>query len=396
MLVVFYILAAILIWLSFKSLLGGVHYLAYFRRELARPPSGYAPQVSVIVPCRGVDHALEDNLNAILSQDYHQYEVIFVVDDDADPASAIIRERVSEHIRLVVAPKATDSGQKVENLRAGVGRLSPLCEVIVFTDSDARPAADWLEHLVAPLADDNVGAASGYRWFISDEATFASEMRSAWNASIASALGPNRRSNFCWGGSTAIRRDVFERLEIRDKWRGTVSDDFVLAEIVKAAGLEIVFVPKALNASISSCTLGELIEFTNRQMKLTRVYAPHLWLMTLFGTGLFNAVLAVSLAIIAFSSENDQAVWVSIAILTLITIFSIGKAWLRLSAVRLSLTHHDDALRRQFFTQNTLWALTGLLFFWNSVAALLSRRITWRGITYELKSPRETVIVDRE
>ena len=30
-------------------------------------------------------------------------------------------------------------------------------------------------------------------------------MSSAWNASIASALGPNTKTNFCWGGSMAGR-----------------------------------------------------------------------------------------------------------------------------------------------------------------------------------------------
>ena len=32
----------------------------------------------------------------------------------------------------------------------------------------------------------------------------------------------------------------------------------------------------------------------------------------------------------------------------------------------------------------------------NALAALFSRRIEWRGITYELKSPHETVIIERK
>jgi hypothetical protein len=79
--------------------------------------------------------------------------------------------------------------------------------------------------------------------------------------------------------------------------------------------------------------------------------------------------------------------------MALVAFFSTGKAWLRLNAVRLVLTDHKTALQRQFWTQNTLWLLSPALFFYNSVAALLSRRMTWRGITYELKSPRETVII---
>ncbi len=393
MLIAFYILAAILVWLSFKSFRGGVAYLKYFRDELANPASDYTPFVSVIVPCRGLENGLADNLTAVLKQDYPNFEVIFVVDDESDPSVTVIDQLRSTDARLVVANKALDSGQKVENLREAVTHLSPDCEVVVFTDSDARPRKDWLRRLVAPLQEMDVGASTGYRWFVSEQPTFASEMRSVWNASIASALGPNRRSNFCWGGSTAIRRETFERLNIRDELKGTLSDDFTVTRVIRNAGLDIVFVPQALNASVGDCTFRELIEFTNRQMKITRVYATPLWLMTLFGTGLFNLVMIAAIGIVLLSRTNSLAVWVSIATILLVSLFSIGKAWLRSKAVKLALSDQADAIKRQSLTQNTLWLVSPALFFINSVAALLSRRITWRGIGYELKSPTETVII---
>jgi len=37
-----------------------------------------------------------------------------------------------------------------------------------------------------------------------------SHLRAVWNAAIASALGADEQKNFCWGGSTAIRRSTFE------------------------------------------------------------------------------------------------------------------------------------------------------------------------------------------
>jgi hypothetical protein len=43
-----------------------------------------------------------------------------------------------------------------------------------------------------------------------------------------------------------------------------------------------------------------------------------------------------------------------------------------------------------------LWPIASLLFLYNALAAATSRRITWRSITYELKSPTETVILARE
>jgi glycosyltransferase involved in cell wall biosynthesis len=398
MILIFYFFAAVLILLSYKSFRGGMAYLRFFKSELARPHSGYNPFVTVIAPCRGLDEGVEHNLQALVEQEYSEYEVIFVVADKDDPAIAVIsgllnRGKGQISTRLIVAQKAINSGQKVENLREAVLHANERSQGFVFVDSDARPSPNWLSSLVSPLADEAVGAATGYRWFISKRQNFGSEMRSAWNASIASALGPNVRSNFCWGGSTAIRRDTFERLDIREKWRGTLSDDFTVTRAMNKAGLPIIFVPQALTASIEDCSFGEMLEFTTRQMKITRVYAPPLWLMSLFGSALFSGVMISSILVVILSRQNGIPVYAALFTLGLVTFFSVGKSWLRLSAVRLVLPDHKTNLDRQFVTQNTLWLLTPGVFLLNSLAALFSRRLTWRGITYELKSPGETVII---
>lgn len=394
MIFVFYFFAAVLVFLSFKSFLGGIAYLKYFKAELAKPLPAFAPFVTIIAPCRGVDDGLRNNLEVLLDQDYPAYEIVFVVDDESDPATEVISDLSrGTQTKLIVASKAEGCGQKVENLREGVLHADERSEVFVFVDSDARPSFEWLRHLVAPLEDKHIAAATGYRWFISDSPTFASELRSAWNASIASALGPNESSNFCWGGSTAMRREVFDQLDIREKWRGTLSDDYTIARTLKEAGFPIKFVPRALTASLENSTFLEMLEFTTRQMKITRVYAPHLWLISLFGSGLFCAVMIAAFLIVVLRAENDLAAYMAWAVLLLITLFSVGKSWLRLNAVKLVLKQYDSELRRQFWTQNTLWLLTPAIFLFNSLAALFSRRLVWRGITYELKSPRETVII---
>lgn len=393
----FYFFAIVLVWLSYKSFLGGVRYLRYFKNELAKPLPTWTPFVSIIAPCRGVDDGLGENLAALFELDYSEYEVIFVVDDENDQCVPVIKESFSRKgeraAKLVVAPKAVDCAQKIENLREAILNVDERSQIFVFVDSDARPQKTWLRYLVAPLEDTSVGATTGYRWFISKNRTFASEMRSAWNASIASALGPNTDSNFCWGGSTAIRRDTFDAVDMREKWRGTLADDFAVTRAVQNAGLKVFFVPQALTPSVEECTFKELIEFTTRQMKIVRVCEPKLWLMTLFGSTLFNSVLIAALLIVVTSRTNDLTVSAALATLLLVFVFSIGKAWLRLKAVKIALRSYKREVERQFLTQNTLWLVTGSLFLYNSVAALFSRRITWRGITYELKSPAETVII---
>jgi Glycosyltransferases, probably involved in cell wall biogenesis len=401
---VFYLLAAVQVFLSYKSMRGGIEYLRFFRRELARPESDFSPFASIIAPCRGLDEDLEKNLNALFEQDYPRYEIIFVLDSEKDAAFPVIQKVIqsrnhSTHThqndipcRIVIAGKAKNESQKVHNLREAVLHVSDESEIFVFVDSDARPSKKWLRNLTAPLADETIGATTGYRWFISKKRNFASELRAAWNASVASALGANVKSNFCWGGSMALRRATFEKIRMRERWRGTLSDDFAVTRVLKEAGLPIHFVPQALTASVEDCNFRELLEFSTRQMKITRVYSSHLWKASFIGSVIFNLVFVWGIFILFFSSPASFAFIYTSFALFLISAFSAGKSLLRLRAVRLVLKDYERDLKLQFWTQNTLWTLTPAIFFYNSLCALLSREIVWRGIRYRLDSPERTTV----
>ena len=244
------------------------------------------------------------------------------------------------------------------------------------------------------MSDESIGAATGYRWFVA-RAGFAAHLRSVWNASIASALGAQRDKNFCWGGSTAIRRETFERFKVAEHWRGTVSDDFTLTRVLREAALPIKFVPQCLTPSFENCSFHELIEFTTRQLRITRAYAPHLWKAVLTGSLLFVLGFFGGIGLVA--SRALMGLSFATPLILLLVIFALGmmKSYLRLRAVRLVI---DNRGLRSFTTtlaHLTLWPLASLLFLCNALAAI-SRRITWRGITYELKSPTETVIIRRD
>lgn len=396
----FFLLAVLVLLQSLVSLRGGVRYLAYFRHELEARRALYMPFATVFVPCRGLDQGLGENFRALFAQHYPAYELIFVSDRADDPALAVAdgarREAAGESsagTRTVVAGPASESGQKVHNLRAAVPEADPHSEVFVFVDTDARPAAGWLRALVSPLADEGVGASTGYRWFLPRSGGLASHLRSVWNASIASALGADGRRNFCWGGSTAIRRETFERLDVSGRWRGALSDDFALTRVLHDAGLPIRFVPACLTASLEDCRFGQLLEFTTRQLKITRVYAPHLWRIVLLSNLLFVVVFFGGAALtVARAALGLSYAW-TLALVCAIFLLGMWKAFFRLRAVALVLEDYHAELRAGLWAHLTLWPLTAALFLYNALAAALSRRINWRGIGYELKSPAETVII---
>lgn len=385
---VYYFLAALALWFGLQSLLSGLRFAGYVRRETSRALPEFRPFVSVIAPTRGVEPGFAENVRPLLVQEYPAYEVLFVFDDPSDAAIEIVKQFDA---KTVISGPANGTGQKVHNLIAAVNEIDPRCEVIVFVDTDARPAKDWLRKLVAPLSDEKLGASSGYRWFIPDRGGFATRLRGVWNASIASALGENTEKNFCWGGSTAIRRATFERLDVAERWVGTVSDDFTITRVLKEAKLPIYFTPNCLVPSVGDCDLRELLEFTTRQVKITRVYASHLWLPLMLGSGLFTVVFFGGMVLLAMTGSLPVLVMLA-------TMFLLGaaKSFVRWRAIKIPLAEHRSKLNRDLWAHVLLWPVSSLLYFYNTIVAAFSRHITWRGITYNLKSPTEAVIISRE
>ena len=398
MIYAYYFLAAVSIWFGIQSLRGGFRFVAYVKRETSRPLENFQPFVSIIAPSRGIEAGLDENFKTLLNQDYPSYEVIFVFDRSDDPAVSVLNELDKSRVatKMVFAGPAAGCGQKVHNLRVAVGEVDENTEVLVFVDTDARPDHLWLRKLVAPLANAALGLSSGYRWFVPEKGGLASKVRSVWNASIASALGANQQKNFCWGGSTAIRRSVFEALKIRERWLGSISDDFTLTKVVREAGLPIHFTPNCLVASVGDCNLRELFGFTTRQIQITRVYAPELWLPLLLGSALFTLVFFGGLVLLIPSMSVGKPSVPLIVILASIFVLGAIKSFIRWRAVHAPLPQYRRELRRDLLAHIFLWPVTQPLYLYNAIVAAFSRRVNWRGITYELKSPNEAVIICRD
>lgn len=397
---IYYFFAALVILQGISSLRGGFRFLSYIKEQLALPRSDFTPYVSIIAPYRGLDQELSENVAVLFELDYPAYEIVFVTDAADDPSIDVIDACRREYAvvnkirsRTVIAGPAEHRGQKVHNLLTALAQADLASEVYVFVDSDVRPEPDWLRSLVAPLANERVGAATGYRWFIPEHGGLNSYVRSLWNASIASALGANREKNFCWGGATAIRRGRFEELNIVRQWEGALSDDFAMTQALQSARLPIHFVPQCLTIGWETCGFGEMLEFTTRQLKITRVYASHLWRAVMIGSIFFCTIFFGGLASVIYNAIYGGPYIITLALLGVMFALGTGKSYLRLRAVSLAISEHRRWVWRGAWVHLCLWPLTSALYIYNSLCAAASRRITWRGITYELKSPTKTVII---
>ncbi len=392
-------LAFILLLQSLLALIAGVRFTRYVLRSAQSRFGRYQPKAAIIVPCKGLDPHFEENISALLRQRYRDYEIIFVTESESDPAYAVLTRLIKQGNRaawLVVAGEAQGRGQKVHNLCAALEMLERVdrrAEVIVFADADARPAPYWLAELVAPLGEKKVGATTGFRWYLPERGRFCSLLLSAWNATAITLLGEN--SSFAWGGAMAIRRETFEKLEILRHWQGAVSDDYALSRVVKAAGQQIKFVPACLMVTQANTSWRQLLEFTTRQLTITRVYAPRLWAVAAAIHLFYSFTFWGGLILLGVKSLNYGFDQVLASLLA--GIFSLGAmaSYLRATVAAQLLAAHHKQPHKRWRIEMFFGPLVSLLYLYNILVSAFTRRIVWRGIGYEMVSPTETVISHR-
>lgn len=366
--------------LAFLSLRGERKRADYVTAHLAEDPSAPLPPATVIVPVKGADAGLRENLAALAAQDYPDYELIVVAHCAADIPAGVLPSGV----RVVLSHAAEPgTGEKVLNLRTAVRFARKDSAVLAFADSDGRVSRTWLRALAGPLAGcgskNRVGAVTGYRWHAPDPPDFWSLMRSVWDAVIAGTM-PTASSAFAWGGSMAICRETFFAIHVPEFWRDTVSDDYALSDAVHRAGMDIVFAPGAMAVSTDRTGGREFLLWARRQLTITRVYRPRLWWMALAAHVFYcGGMLA---AIVASIYGHRGAEWVLIAQLSPGMLKGANRATL----AKAELPQYKAWFDRHAWV-HTLWVPLGT---WIWLIALLmsacGNSIVWRGNRYHLRT----------
>lgn len=399
---VLYLLLFITLAVLISQSLSFRRMLKYVRYELSIKRPEYKPKAAVILPCKGIDPGFEENVTKLLAQDYFQagtvrFEVVFAVatkDDEAYPILDKLSAASGQvKVKLVVAGINPSRAQKLNNQLAALQHVSDDVEAYAFVDSDMIARPDFLASLIAPLQESNIGATTGYRFYIPYKGDGASVIRSLWNRMSAWEL-VHPSCCFAWGGAMAIRKETFTRAKVAEHWSQAADDDLSLTTAVKSLGLRVHFVPQCLVASHGDATWAEVIEWTNRQLILTKIYYPQLWQRAI-ARALVMAIWLVAIMSTIFSSwlhpssSQVSALFAGLSVLPIELLFLIKGQQLWQEVL------HD----RRTELGNSFWhfckavPLAHLALPWMTLYSLLTNRIQWRGVTYELRSPTETVII---
>ena len=316
--------------------------------RLAPNPAQILPPASVIVSVEGAEDGLRENLEALASLDYPNYELIVAARTATDIPPGVLPRRV-----IVVLLGATDkkADDRITNLLAGVRAARKRAEILAFADAGGWVSSGWLRALAAPLAEANVAVSTGYRWFLPEPPDFPSLLRSVWNAPIAGLLGPGDNP-FAWAGSIAIQKELFFELRIPDAWQNSPSDSGSLTRAVRQAGLRIAFAPGAMVSYAGRTDMRGFLGWARREMSSARSDVPRLWWAALISHVFYCGGMAAAIA--ASIGGSRGAEWVLVVQLGLGMLKGVNRAIL----AKAELPERDAWFKRHAWV-HSLWVPLG-------------------------------------
>ena len=357
------------------------------------------PKVALLSPCKGLDLELEANLRCLFEQDYENYEILFIVEAANDPACDTIHKLMRQYpgvtARLIVAGKAENCGQKVHNLLAGVDATQDDVAYLAFVDSDARPRRPWLRLLVRRLDNPRVAATTGYRCLVPQRNTLANLILASINTYILSIYGSGGMHPI-WGGSWAIRREVFLKL-LRPAWPGTLSDDVVAAAALRKAKHRIEYEPGCTVASACDYSPSQAFEFMRRQDKMIRFYAPLWWWVGLAASTVGTFAFWGNLVAGTVGAAMGAAwAWLPLTMCAVLYAGYLFCNWQRQRIVSFTVPHLSRELRASRWFDLLGGPLIGLANWIGLVCACFGRSVVWRGIQYRVARDGQVRIVARD
>ncbi len=261
-----------------------------------------AKRIAVHMPVRGTHPELAKVIRSVLAQDYPDFEVRIVVDDQRDPAWAIARDELQRHgcgraeLRLLGTRLDTCSlvcSSLVEYLED----LGDSADLLAFAAGDVVLPTDWLSRMAPAFEDRAVGLTLGSRWYLPPLRRWGSLVRHLWNAA---AIIPMEKLEIPWAGALMLRVADVHESGLAKLWRRAMVEDVSVAEPLRRLGREARFLHGQIAGVSGELSLGGCWNFLCRQLLWTRLYHRSWWKVVVVAWALVLIVLApLALAITA-------------------------------------------------------------------------------------------------
>jgi ceramide glucosyltransferase len=353
------------------------------RRDAAALSTDFTPPISILKPIYGLDRETYQNYASLCAQDYPDYEIIFCVSDELDPAIPVIAKLASDfpqrRINLLIGSEPLGVSDKVNKLCRMVREAQH--EILAVSDSDVRVEPDYLRAVAAPFRDPAVGAVTCLYRGLTD-GSLAANLEAIGNSTdftagvlVAWLFAP---VNFTLGATMATTKTRLAEIGGFESLVDHFSDDYELGNRIAARGHRVELSTFPVSIVYPQQTLGDAFRHQLRWNVSIRYSRPAGHLGLIFTQALPLALLA---AIAAPSAAWAISLLIGYLLLRGISAWVIGVYGMRDPGVR----SHMELLPLRDAFAFIVW-----------VASFFPQRIHWRGREFYVRDKRLVPAETRE
>jgi ceramide glucosyltransferase len=334
------------------------------------------PPVSILKPLKGSDPEMYACFCSHCTQEYPEYEIIFGVSDPADPAIATVewlqRDFPDRAIRLLVCKQTLGTNVKVSNLEQMV--QAARYEHLLVNDSDIRVETDYLQRVIAPLADQRVGMVTClYRGIAA--ARIGSKLEALgistdFCPSVLVAQEKERGLKFGLGSTLAFRRTDLAKIGGFRALVDVLADDYELGRRIAGLGKRVVLSDVIVETHLPVYDIAGFIEHQLRWFRGIRDARPRGYIGLISTFGVMWAVLAL---LAAGAAPWSWVLLVAVVLLRMVVAFVMCR----------DVLEDEESLERMW-----LLPIRDLIAAAVWIASFAGHTVTWRGERFELKKGR--------
>ena len=345
------------------------------RRKALAVPLEDLPTVTILKPVHGLEPRLEETLESFFRQEYPDFEIIFGARSRDNQALRVVEKLRARYphvpTRVVISGEPSWPNAKVFSLAKMIAASDN--HFFVISDSDILVEQDFLRNVIPPLLEQKNGLVTClYQGIPAPD--FWSRME-AIGMSVEMPAGVMvadmmEGMKFALGAAMAIRRDAIEAIGGVRETADFYSDDFVLGNLVSAAGYDVILSHYKVGHVLSACSLQRTFGDQVRWMKSTRYSRP--WGHV--GSGLTYAVPFGLLALVLGLGHQEHHLAIGLAL--------FGAAWL--NRMLLALIVGWGIIRDpRCVWLCWLYPLRDLLGFCTWAGSFTGNKFLWRGEPYQ-------------
>ncbi len=263
----------------------------------------FSPPVSILKPIRGLDREAYENFASFCSQDYPEFEILFCVTDEQEPAIPVIRKLIADFprrsIRLLIGSDPLGASDKVNKLCRMVREARN--EIVIVSDSDVRVEPGFLHAVAGPFAGSAVGGVTCLYRGLTD-GSFAADLEALGNSAdfapgvlVAWMLG-GRKLDFMLGAVMATTKKHLAEIGGFESLVDYFCDDYELGNRLAARGRRVELVRFPVDIVYPRERLPEAFRHQLRWNLSIRYSRPWGHLGLIFTHGLIWSLVGISLA----------------------------------------------------------------------------------------------------